>query len=382
MSGNSLLAPAQPTLVRDQHALPALNTAFMPEFDGKLILNVGPSAGFRNQPLRLSLNGGTVSLTTTDQSLQRFVEMDARRRDASTNLAKSADQVLGDLTEVAGQVLSNVGVSLALTTRIGEKQYALLQHRESDNRLMLLSGYTDAAKFAGPEGAEISLRSQFAANAGAEAAEEFLPSELEGLMLSGNLMGEMARQIASEVVLGHGDSLVDLTSGKPLGLGTPYGLAYSPTLSWTVASAPLPHFLKNLAPDTNLHLGSDILSAGFQYAQQWNAGQIILPFELYLPEGDHGISLFHAEDALNPRDKSQLVTALNKNGTILVEMTEDGELTRSMFHFLNGQLVPAEIDLSITSFSEVFAPSPIVGVTGFVNQGEMPAEEYFAQLSS
>lgn len=343
-----------------------------------LILDTKRSSDFQNPVFRLSMNGFGVEVTT-DGSTTDFREMAAGRGDTSINLADKAETVLNRLSDPQGIRVNNIGVSLAITLSLDGDRYALLAQRPVDSRFMLLSGYVDAGAFADKKP---SSRALIEANALKEGGEELIPVGPDGRVLTGEVFGSIGMHVANELVLGKGAELIQGSSGiSGVTLGTPYSsLSYNKDRPFQLTHDSMPGYLANTHPAGLLGIDGKPLNAGFQYAQQWNAGQIIIPFELTLSSAD-SLYLFHAEDKLNPDDKAELITMLNRDGLVLIKLDQNERLTAEAFTLQDGRLTALGDDNPQERlFSEAFASSPVVGVKGIVNQPSLLFKEMSEEI--
>lgn len=343
--------------------------------DSPLVIDSRLAADFANPVYRLTLDKDKIQIYD-EKSSTNFPELTAARGDETTNLAASPESVLTQLTEKEGKRVSNIGVSLALTTTIAGEPYAVMVHRKHDDRLMLLSGYVNAQR-ANPD---ISTRGLFAANALGEHKEEFLPVSQNGLVDTGAVLGQMAAQIAKELVIGTDDFKFKRTDelgsrSKLVGVSLGQGyesLSYNKephfSLQWADS---MPSFLPNVHHVGDIIIDGKPLTAGMQYAQQWNAGQLFVPMHLTLSDTT-GMNIYHAEDKFDLSTKKHLVTMLDRTGIVFVKLDSNGDLMTDMYNLHNGKLVAVESEnAEERKLSEAFSPSPITGVTGFVNQSDV-----------
>ena len=333
--------------------------------DSPLILARNPAATFQNPIFSVSLASDAVHLRFTGQ-WNSFGEMASQRNNTDLNLGIPPEVVLGKLESSTGHIVSNIGVSVVIILEIDGERYAVLVHRQYDDRFMLLSGYVDGALMS--DGA--ALRSLIQATAIKEVGEEIIAIGPSGLVKRGQVRGELADQLGSDrfVLQAFGDS--DRGRGKlgAIVIPTAYeSLSYEAEIGFSLHPCPWPDFLSNVHSARVVNVDGDAFECGFQYCQQWNSGQLILAFELRV-EGFHELYLLHAEDRLDGRDKSSLVTLLDRKGITLCRLEPASHrLTEDIYRMEYGNLVivnggsPAD-----RKFSEAFCRSPIRGISGFV----------------
>jgi len=220
--------------------------------------------------------------------------------------------------------LSNVGISLSINLSIDDQSFALLTYRESENRFMLISGYSDNFQ------ASDSDYDNFWANVIREASEELIVIGGDRLPLR----CEMAWQESNKSFTAF-DSLTYSDSSFSL----------NPTV--------LPAYLRELGA-TKLLIDGKETKIGFLNARQWNCGQLIFPLELKFPKTPRWI--FHSEDKLDTSVKPpMLVSLLSRENLVLCKLDDQGLLTSRFFQLQNGQAVELTIDPGQTWLSEAFA---------------------------
>jgi hypothetical protein len=337
--------------------------------ESPLVLGSHPAADFSNPVMRLRKTGNSIEIFS-EGATTNFPEM-AAQRSATRNLDRSPESILGELSERNGKRMSNIGISLAMTTTLEGERYAVLVHRAADDRLMLLSGYLNANRVDQAS----TGRALVTANMLGELREELLPVGQDGRVETGVVLGSMAREVARELVIATDDFMLHGTgesvTGIELGEGYP-ALNYDQNphfrLRW---SGRMPRYLPNVHHIGDFNLDGSPFSAGLQYGQQWNAGQIFVPLELELGNLS-GMNVYHAEDRLNMKTKTELVTMLDRNGIVFVKLDSQGQLTDQMYNLHGGALQAIKSENpELRKLSEAFAPSPIPGVRGFVNQSDV-----------
>jgi hypothetical protein len=234
--------------------------------------------------------------------------------------------------------LSNVGVSVALTVWISGRKYALLAYRGGEaNRHMLISGYTDVVRSAflptDPDSGATFFRENALLNLRGELVIVDCNSQLVSLGIKGQ---HFFAEYPLPEYYADNDKVTQLPPPyKSLGDVVPFKeILLTPT--------PLPKFLGDMLgsqEDQSITFnGTKFKNVGFQYCKSFNSGQLIFPFEISLPNGGKGLSLFHAEDRLIKN--GILETSLDVDGIVLVELDLSGELTPETFWLRDGRLVP------------------------------------------
>lgn len=378
----------------------------------RLILDTRSGATFRNPIARVKADPVQGIIIESAGVTENFTQMLTRRNDSSNNQriwspAQSGFQSL----RASGLELSNVGISLALVTTIDGKEYAILARRllsNGSNRLMLISGYVDAAKFFDPNGQLARLKSatNLIANAAAEGAEEFTIAQLPGWFHSTSVKGTWIRQVADELRLGIGDQ-IQSANGNIFLTGGHDQLDYTSSVSWQLHTTKLHPFIHNVFTPPKVALDSMVFeNVGFQIHTHTNSGQIILGMRCHIDfRLREFLSFLHAEDGplnnktLKPSMDAMgaptdlLATRLDREGLILVELDPHGQLTPRFFNFLEGSLRPATHlgDLGNISLSDAFVPADTVGgrgyfvpagMVGFVDRSEIEATRYFQYLQT
>lgn len=265
--------------------------------------------------------------------------------------------------------LSNVGVSVALTVWISGRKYALLAYRGGEaNRHMLISGFTDVARSAflptDPDSGATFFRENALLNLRGELVIVNCNSQLVSLGIKGQ---HFFAEYPLPEDYADNDKVTQLPPPyKSLGDVVPFKeILLTPT--------PLPKFLGNMLgsqDDESITFnGTKLQNVGFQYCKSFNSGQLIFPFEIILPNGGKGLSLFHAEDRLI--ENNLLETSLDLDGIVLVELNESGELTPKTFWLRDGELVPRTLhDDKNIKLSEAFdRRNPSSGLPGWRVEG-------------
>lgn len=344
----------------------------MSELTDGAIVDRRPSAAFRNPCVRLVWTESDVSIVSSGET-ENFAAMFGKRSDAA-NLAISAAERHRRLATREGVPASNVGISLPIVCTVDGREYALLVHRRRDNRLMLLSGYVDASRATSATYRDLVLR-----NVLEEAQEEIILGGAGATTIyPGAVSTDMG--IAAQALL---PPLIAAPGEEGYQLKVPYAsLVAGVGKGWSLTPCSMPRFLSNVATGP-VSLDGLPTNCGFQYSQQWNAGQLFFPFELKLPRDLAACELYHAEDELDPEDKSLLRTVVTTQGFLFIELDSDERLTARVFRLTEGKLKPCGPGLlQGARFSEAFAPSPLSGVVGFVNQSEIATAEYFRAIGS
>lgn len=291
---------------------------------------------------------------------------------------QTLQQVLNDMSSPQGRIVSNVGVSISITVVIDGAQFAVMQYRPRSGIHGLLSGYVAAPSHRD----HISGRGLVSNQALEEVRQEMVAAERPGLAISGTVAGDALKKIFSEFVLARGE-LVQRGDGKVVDLGKPYEeLLYAgPTSRWHIEQSALPGYLYNLHGVTTQSIDREAMpNVGFQYARQWNAGQLFFAFELTLPEKREGLFLFHAEDV--PRESGapwELESQLGPDNLILIKLDGVGHLSEETFLYRDGNLIRREaFDRSNIILSEAFMP-PCANdwrFAGFIEHSMIPFAEY------
>lgn len=375
-----------------------------------VILGVESGATFRNLRLNLKMDPTNGAILTTLGGQETFSEMLQRRNDRNVNERIWTPGTASGFQSLAGNGLeiSNAGISLAITTTIDNKKYAILARRESNdgsNHLMLISGYVDAAKIrSAVPGQPLSTAATVFGNIGAEGAEEINHLAMPGYFAATRLRGEYIRQIANELCLVSGDQIAS-GSGMIFYRNTYEELTYRPDLWCTLVTCPLPKFIHNVFTPPSVTIDNiSFPGVGFQVHTHTNSGQMIVGMEYRFDLNDDRdtISLQHAEDrpvlgndiraqTLRQAIKDPLETRLDQGGLILCLLDEHGQLTPNFSLFKEGTLKRAQHlgSLEGITFSDAFVPSVTVGgsgpstpqgLTGFVDRGAIPALDYFRYL--
>jgi hypothetical protein len=376
--------------------------------DGSL-LDIKLGRHFRNQLLLATVdpqNG--VRLVPTGE-LNDFMAMTKQRSDVGSNKQLWVPNGQGGQGILSsGLELSNVGISLALTTTIDGKNYAVLARRrlaDGSNKIMLISGYVDAAKFCQPESDKLlSPGAAVVANTAAEAAEEINMLQMPGWFARTEVRGAMIRDIADELRFGVGRQVHSVSEvDQPLLLtGGHDVLDYSPNLWWKLSTCPLPNYIHNVFRPPTVTLGDVRFDdVGFQFHMHTNSGQIIvgghLTFDLTNREF---ISLVHAEDGplSDPVLKASLkemgappdalATRVDRLGLLFCPLDAQGQLTPKFYNFIEGSLKPAPLnpDLEGVTISDAFVNAsasgengfcPPMEMSGFVDRADVPARTFF-----
>lgn len=298
------------------------NTGLRIDRDTPLILGMTNPDNFKSPDFTLSLDNQTVRIA--DQgSVRTFSEITKSRNNTGENLKGNLSEHVTQLRN-GGTLLSNVGISLAITTSIKGSDYALLSYRESEKRFMLISGYVEQAN------APTTDQELFWSNALREASEEIIVVGKDSLPLQCRAIG----------------------FGETKELKAYKSLTYSDK-AFTLKTTELPAFLISANAGSVL-LGDQATDVGFIYARQWKCGQLIFPLKLEFQDPPEW--LFHAEDKL---DKSctppQLVTLLSRTNMVLVLLAADGRLTDHIYQLQAGNLEKLDLDAKETWLSEAFA---------------------------
>jgi hypothetical protein len=333
---------------------------------------------FLNPVFRLSSQDGRGLVVSSDGATTNFGEMQKSRK--PENNLSSVQDVLNQLSEGAGKALSNIGISVALTTQIDGERYAVMQYRDRDNRHMLLSGYVDA--FLPDGGKHPTARGLMVSHSLEEVKQEFMGTIPPGELLAGVVQGRFLRPILNELVVS--DSKILQEGDLPsLSLGRAYSAlsaASQSVLPWKLEQREIPAFIHNIARDAQILFdGLPLTGVGLQYATHWNAGQLFFSYELKLPNRAD-ISLFHAEDGPKAGGAPyELQSALSTEGLVLMKLDRDGQLTDKTYWLHAGKLVErSEFDASNIKLSEAFA-GPIEGrekLRGLLNVSDISFEDY------
>ena len=334
---------------------------------------------FKNPVFRLETQNGIGLSIYSDGATNSFGDMQKSRKPES-NLSQP-QEVLNQLSERSGKLLSNIGVSVALTTTIDGERYAVMQYRDRDKRHMLLSGYVDANL---PEGIITSARGLMVSHSLEEVKQEFMGTIPPGELLAGVVQGAFLRPLLKELVISN-SRIISKGSAPVLALGKAYDaipLAPELPLPWRLEQREIPPFISNINRAAQITFDNQPLTGvGLQYATHWNAGQLFFSYELKLPNRSD-ISLFHAEDG--PKTDGlpyELQSSLNIDGLVLMKLDSQGQLTDQSFWLRQGRLVPRhDFDASLIKLSEAFA-GPLQGdprYQGLLNVSDISFEEYRA----
>lgn len=344
LSGDDAIPPTKQVHVSVTTKQLVPNESLGVHVESPLMLEIADPGLFRTPHYRVRWNDSFVEVNRSGKEL-RFPEVSVRRRNRN-NLAQPPAKRLQALKSNDGVLVSNIGVSMAVTVHRNGKRFALLSFREDKERLMLLSGYVESGNAANG--------TLFWENAARELGEEILLVDASG------------RVMPIEVAAGPADSV---------GSQTYETRVRYPSLTYSehpirLTSCDLPAYLTNYHPSSQINVDGQILSADFQYAQQWNSAQIVFSFEC---EWDNEVAwAFHAEDKLDSNNPSQLVTLLARRGLVLVELDSQKQLTSQFFLVSNGNLAEFKLTNSQLAFSEAFAKSPMPTVSGYVNSESIP----------
>lgn len=342
------------------------------EYDGRY---------FQNPIFSLHMDPAGINIHPTGRTTS-FGELSDLRKESRNN--QPLTEVLGSLAEPSGRLISNVGVSVVITLNYQGGRYALLEYRAKDQRHMLLSGYLDSATLRIPPP---TTRGLVVSHALAEVQQELVTSDENGCALRGEVGGSLIKRTLKELIIGCNESLCTV-EGEPLCLGEPYrlnGISYHPEKAWRMQSRHLPNFLNNLHPCSSVFMaGLELKDVGFQFAKQWNAGQIFMAFELDLPSDEKQLFLFHAEDGpISEAQPWELQTSLKRDGLVLFELNQAEQLTGNTFWLRNGQLVPRfEFESKQMKMSEAFASAPDgdIKYKGVTHESDITFGEYQANL--
>lgn len=376
----------------------SINVLNAPQADG-LILDLSLGRSFKNSISRVSFDTASGIIVRSTGEYEDFMQMDGKRKEFERNLgfwkatSKSHEAINSELE------LSNVGISLAINLEIDGKEYAVLARRrmkDDQQRLMLVSGYIDAAKFFDKTGdvANISGGASVVLNAIKEGSEEALLGQQPGWFQRAEFRGDLLRHVGDEIALNIGNQIERLGDGS-LRSGHGYEqLSYNDNW-WTMTSSELPAYIENVFTPPRVTVdGSVFDGAGFQVHMHTNSGQIIVGMKYNMDLSNRELlSLLHAEDGplaltqalkmgLKAADAPPdlLATRLDRRGLILAELDAAGKLTPKFFNFVEGSLVPAEHlgELDNIHLSDAFvAPSSPI-LKGFVDRENVKATDYFA----
>ncbi len=367
-------------------------------YGDRTILEVTPGRFFRNVVPRVRWNpNGAVEISMSSEA-EDFMSMLSRRNDTTANSALWGDPENGLQKLSSGLELSNVGISIALTTAIDGDRFALLARRAGANgmnRLMLPSGYTDARKFFAADGSGLQVRPDqlFIGNAALEGSEELLVPRAPGWFSPTQLSGKLIESVAGELAIQVGSQLERVGSDTVQIAPSYEELDYDLNTSWKLTFSGLPSYIHNVfqPPKVNIE-GVELDGVGVQQHMHTNSGQLIFGGECQLPlENRELISLLHAEDGplanASTRDVlnaagvpgDMLATRLDRNGLILAKLDEAGQITPQYYNFFHGSLVPATDlgDVDTIVFSDAFVPSPLEGCRGLVDRADISAREFF-----
>ena len=293
----------------------------------------------------------TVAIELTDTRLP-FSEVAKRRKKTDIHMEGTSADYLRRF-QMPGHLPSNVGVSLAVTTQFKNKNYALLTYRESEKKLMLLSGYVDSSALGTHDSASI-----FWSNVFKEASEELL-------------------------LIGRDRLPLNLVARHESGFCAPVRQAYSSIAysehSMILSKRKNPKFLTNVLPA--VMCDGQKLDACLQFARTWDSVQLIFSFELLIDESEMNF-LFHAEDRLTKgKTAFELVTVLNRNGLVLAELDEDEGLSDRLFWLHDGQLSAVDFDLRETWLSEAFIPGDADSIRGLVESDKIRYSDYLIGIA-
>jgi hypothetical protein len=369
------------------------------------------AATFEIEILTATLNPTRGVILQSRPEMTDFMAMSKRRGDTESHRklwlpgGDASSALLGN-----GLELSNVGISLAPTTVIDGQSYAVLARRRlpnGANRIMLVSGYVDAAKFSHlseDNAVPFSAATSVIANTASEAHEEINFVRLPGWFSKTEVRGEMIRAVADELKVGIGGQVHSSTAPEQSLILTDAHevLDYNPSMWWRLQTGQLPNYIHNVFTPPTVEIdGVTFPGAGFQFHMHTNSGQIIigvnLTFDLLNREF---LSLIHAEDGplsdpvLAAALKSvqappdALATRLDKYRLLLCPLDEHGQLTARFYNFIEGSLRPAQLpsDLEGVFLSDAFvfaSPNgdlgftPLPGMKGFVDRADIPARKFF-----
>lgn len=369
---STILSDALAAIQFDQATLPASAPVKFPipgsEIDGR---------NFQNPVFRLAAQGSLGLAVSSDGTTTNFGEMQ-KSRNVENNL-DSVQEILNHLSEGPGKTLSNIGISVVLTTLIDGERYAVMQYRDRDNRHMLLSGYVDAYS---PDNIATSARGLMVSHSLEEVKQEFMGTIPPGQLLTGVVQGIFLKPILKELVVSDSEILND-GNLPSLTLGRAYSALPNvdeQELPWKLEQREIPAFIHNIEKDANITFDNlPLTGVGLQYATHWNAGQLFFSYELKLPNRPD-ISLFHAEDG--PKLSGlpyELQSALSTEGLVLMKLDRNGQLTDRTYWLRGGKLVErSDFDAFNIKLSEAFA-GPLEGrkdLRGLLNASDISFEDY------
>lgn len=281
-----------------------------------------------------------------------------------------------------GETVSNLGVSAALSCTLAGKEFAVLALRKP-NRLMLISGYLDAAReqLSGDTG-----RAQVVGGALKEAGEELLVVNRRGRIATGAVMlrDQLQFKIARELRLLEPQAELSNSSLATASLPVPYALsagAFANRSRFTLEFAALPPYLLGVNPECRVEIDGSALPGGVHIDQPRGSAQIVLSYRLRLPAG-RKLSLFHAETQLDPEmdqrtgRKGHIKEVLIPDGIVLAELGSGGNLSGKLFRLRRGALSQLSEPASQFMLSEVFSPSANPGGFGLTTVSEIPFQQY------
>lgn len=369
---STILNEALAAVQLDRATMPASAALKLPipgsEIDGR---------NFQNPVFRLAAQDNSALAVSSDGATTNFGEMQESRK--VENNPASVQEILTLLREGPGKTLSNIGISVALTTRIDGESYAVMQYRDRDYRHMLLSGYVDAYS---PNGRTTSARGLMVSHSLEEVKQEFMGTIPHGELLAGVVQGPFLKPILNELVVSDSQILND-GNLPSLALGRAYSAlpnAHEQELPWKLEQRVLPAFIHNIEKDAKITFDNlPLTGVGLQYATHWNAGQLFFSYELKLPNRPD-ISLFHAEDGPKVGGLPyELQSALSTDGLVLMKLDSNGQLTDRTYWLRGGKLVErSDFDASNIKLSEAFA-GPLEGredLRGLLNVSDISFQDY------
>jgi hypothetical protein len=320
---------------------------------------------FENQAARLSLDDEGKLCITSSPTSDTFQAMLTRRKFEETQ-NHTPSKLIAEMRSIPGMSVSNIGVSVALTTLFNGKRYliAVSQKRPdfNDTVLKLISGYVNAIPSPSKEHEDFGAK---LVGAGiTELGEEFVPwttdSKSGSRVLRGLLSGAHDL-IARELLIHHKDA----THGSKIAsaalpahpqnllLPPAHGLfAYDPALRFTINPSSNPLALKSLNSTSPVMIDGIPYQLGMYISSVFKSAQAVLQYEIELPKIP-GLSISAAEHTPHPTKSGVLVEQYRRDGAALLELDSDGNLTRNAFRLYKGEL----IKLDDITLSEAFLPS-------------------------
>lgn len=353
------------------------------------VLSIRDARRFENQPYRAKVEGNVIVLSPHGER-QSFVELNDNRRSAQADENNAADR-WEKLNSEEGIALNNLGISAEITLSIKGQQYLLVVHQDrrdtmGDEVLKLVSGFVDSHSF---DPTEQSGLAQVVSALATELREELLLLQQDSA-LRAQVHLPLTHDLGDLLQLTSEEGTIPLTVGadSSIDLPPPYSsrFAYSDEQQVRFRSKGARSVLPSASPISTIRLDGVEIEGRLMIDETFQSGQLILSFELEMPDGVP-LSITHAEETpVNDSDVERgiiakaepgvLKTVFRPNGILLLQLDDTGRVNGNAFNLHNGELVQVHLGENVL-LSEAFVPSERIEgtATGIVTSQNIPLSD-------